>query len=66
MMPAKSIIKKTITVDDKYIFDLEIYPRLVSWEIYPKDHHAALYAFSNKDKLNKTIETNHIYEKRKK
>jgi len=66
MMPAKSIIKKTITVDDKYIFDLEIYPRLVSWEIYPKDHHAALYAFSNKDKLNKTIEDNHIYEKRKK
>ena len=48
MMPAKSIIKKTITVDDKYIFDLEIYPRLVSWEIYPKDHHAALYAFSKK------------------
>ena len=65
MMPAKSIIKKTIEVN-KHIFDLEIYPRLVSWEIYPKDHHAALYAFSNKDKLNKTIETNHLYEKRKK
>ena len=63
MMPAKSIIKKTITIDDKYIFDLEIYPRLVSWEIYPKDHHAALYAFSNKDKLNKKIETNYVYQK---
>jgi hypothetical protein len=25
-----------------------------------------LYAFSNKEKLNKTIETNHVYEKRKK
>ena len=61
MMPAKSIIKKTITVDDKYIFDLEIYPRLVSWEIYPKDHHAALYAFSNKDKLNKLIEDEHVF-----
>ena len=64
MMPAKSIIKKTITIDDKYIFDLEIYPRLVSWEIYPKDHHAALYAFSNKDKLNKLIEDEHVFEKK--
>ena len=64
MMPAKSIIKKTITVDDKYIFDLEIYPRLVSWEIYPKDYHAALYAFSNKDKLNKLIEDEHVFEKK--
>ena len=64
MMPAKHIIKKTITVDKKYIFDLEIYPRLVSWEIYPKDHHAALYAFSNKDKLNKLIEDEHIFQKK--
>jgi hypothetical protein len=63
-MPAKSIIKKTITIDDKYIFDLEIYPRLVSWEIYPKDHHAALYAFSNKDKLNKLIEDEHVFQKK--
>mgnify|MGYP000598333215 FL=1 len=63
-MPARSIIKKTITVEDKYIFDLEIYPRLVSWEIYPKDHHAALYAFSNKDKLNKLIEDEHVFEKK--
>ena len=63
-MPAKSIIKKTITVEDIYIFDLEIYPRLVSWEIYPKDHHAALYAFSNKDKLNKLIEDEHVFEKK--
>ena len=66
MMPAKSIIKKTITVDDKYIFDLEIYPRLVSWEIFPQTYNAALYAFSNKDILNKTINDNYIYEKRKK
>ena len=63
-MPARSMIKKTITVDDKYIFDLEIYPRLVSWEIYPKDHHAALYAFSNKDKLNKLIEDEHVFQKK--
>ena len=64
MMPAKSIIKKTITVDKKYIFDLEIYPRLISWEIYPKDNQAALYAFSNKDKLNKLIEDEHVFEKK--
>ena len=63
-MPAKSIIKKTITVDKKYIFDLEIYPRLISWEIYPKDNQAALYAFSNKDKLNKLIEDEHVFEKK--
>jgi len=64
-MPSKSIIKKTIKVEDKYMFDLEIYPRLVSWEIYPKDHHAALYAFSNKDKLNKIIEEEHVHEPKK-
>ena len=63
-MPAKSIIKKTITVEDIYIFDLEIYPRLISWEIYPKDNQAALYAFSNKDKLNKLIEDEHVFEKK--
>jgi len=64
-MPAKSIIKKTIEVNT-HIFDLEIYPRLVSWEVFPKTNDAALYAFSNKNTLNKIIETNHIYEKRKK
>jgi len=55
----------------KHTFRLEIYPNLeghreISWEIFPYDYDAALYAFSNKDKLNKTIEDNHIYEKRKK
>ena len=64
-MPKKSKINKTIIVDKKYKFDLEIYPRLVSWEIFPKDHHASLYAFSNKEKLNKLIEDKYIYEKRK-
>ena len=59
-MPARSVIKKTIEVN-KHMFELEIYPRLVSWEIFPSDHNAALYACSNKDTLNKTIETNHIY-----
>ena len=64
-MPAKAKINKTIVVDKKYKFDLEIYPRLISWEIFPKDRHASLYAFSNKDKLNKLIEDKYIYEKRK-
>jgi len=64
-MPKKSKINKSIIVDKKYKFDLEIYPRLVSWEIFPKDHHAALYAFSNKEELNKLIEDKYIYEKRK-
>ncbi len=64
-MPANAKISKSIVVDNKYKFDLEIYPRLVSWEIFPKDHHAALYAFSNKEKLNKLIEDKYIYEKRK-
>ena len=64
-MPNRNIIKKKIKID-KHIFELEIYPRLVSWEIFPADHDAALYAFSNKDKLNKKIEANHVYEKRKK
>ena len=64
-MPSRDIIKKTIEVN-KHMFELEIYPRLVSWEVFPKNYDAALYAFSNKDKLNKKIETNHVYEKRKK
>ena len=34
-------------------------------EIYPEDYHAALYAFSNKEKLNKIIEDKHIYEPKK-
>ena len=64
-MPATEKINKSIVIDKKYKFDLEIYPKLVSWEIFPKDHHAALYAFSNKKELNKLIEDKYIYEKRK-
>ena len=64
MMPSKSIIKKTITIKNKYTFDLEIYPRLVSWEIYPKNQQSSLYAFSNKDKLYKIIEDEHVFQKK--
>jgi hypothetical protein len=60
-----SKIVKTISINKKYKFELEIYLALedkLSWEIFPHDYNAALYAFSNKDKLNKTIESKHIYE----
>ena len=58
----KSVIKKIIKIS-KHKFNLEIYPRLVDWEIFPHDYEAALYAFSNKNKLNKQVETNHVYQK---
>ena len=67
-MPRKSTVRKTIKFA-KNKFNLEIYLGLekdLAWEIFPHDYSAALYAFSNKDTLNKTIETNHVYEKRKK
>ena len=58
----RSIIIKTIKID-KHKFNLEIYPRLIDWEIFPHDYDAALYAFSNKEKINKKIKTNHVYQK---
>ena len=64
-MPKTSKIVKTISINKKYKFNLEIYLGLedkFSLEIFPHDYNAALYAFSNKDKLNKTIESKHIYE----
>ena len=61
-MSRKNKIVKNIVVDKKYRFELEIYPRLISWEIFPKDNHAALYAFSNKQKLNKLIEDKYVFE----
>ena len=57
-----SVILKTIKID-KHKFNLEIYPRLVDWEIFPHNYDAALYAFSNKEKLNKKIRINHVYQK---
>ena len=63
-MPTSRTITKHISVD-KVKFTLEIYPAREGcsgtegpfWEIFPEDYHAALYAFSNKDKLNKLIES---------
>ena len=50
-----------------HTYRLEIYPNLeghreISWEIFPYDYKAALYAFSNKQKQNNIIEEKHIYE----
>ena len=38
-----SVILKIIKID-KHKFNLEIYPRLVDWEIFPHNYDAALYA----------------------
>ena len=57
-----STVRRTIKIA-KHKFNLEIYPRLVDWEIFPHNYDAALYAFSNKEKLNKKIEVNHVYQK---
>ena len=64
---AKSTIKKTIEVV-KNKFNLEIYLGLkdkIKWEIFPHDYNAALFAFSNKDRLNKVVENKYIYEAKK-
>ena len=58
------VIKKQIEIK-KHKFTLEVYPYLegtkeVTWEIFPIDYKAALYAFSNKDKLNKKVETEYL------
>ena len=57
-------IRKKIKVN-KHKFTIEIYPALVDWEIFPYDYNAALYAFSNKEKLNKKIRDKYIYEPKK-
>jgi len=60
-------IQKIISVD-KNKFTIEVYPDLRHsrdencpfWEIFPHDYHAALFAFSNKKKLNELIEKKFI------
>ena len=65
-MAKKARVEKDVVVG-KHEFRLEIYLALeghkdITWEIFPKDHSAALYAFSNKNKLEKLIEKKYIYE----
>tara|TARA_R100001015_G_C4424075_1_gene23611 strand:+ start:204 stop:416 length:213 start_codon:yes stop_codon:yes gene_type:complete len=70
MSKKKSTILRKIKIG-KHNFDLEIYPNLeghedITWEIFPKTHEASLYAFSNKDKIDKIVKKNYIYEPEKK
>jgi hypothetical protein len=66
-MSSSKTIKRTLTIS-KNKFNLEIYPAREGnygtegpyWEIFPHDYHAALYAFSNKDKLNKIIKNKYM------
>tara|TARA_B100001094_G_C17773404_1_gene596149 strand:+ start:25 stop:213 length:189 start_codon:yes stop_codon:yes gene_type:complete len=61
-MPNRNFFKKHIQVN-KHKFLLEVYPALVDWEIFPHTYEASLFAFSNKEKLNKIVEKRYIYEK---
>ena len=62
-MRSKPLTKEVKVSKHKY--RIEIYPALVDWEIFPHDYDAALYAFSNKEKLNKIIKDKYIYESKK-
>jgi len=61
-MPNRNFFKKNIQVA-KHKFRLEVYPALVDWEIFPHNYEASLFAFSNKEKLNKIIEKRYVHEK---
>lgn len=68
-MPRKCYVKKEIKIS-KHKFLLEIYLALeghkdICWEIFPSDHKASLYAFANKQKIEKIIEEKHVYEQKK-
>ena len=63
-------VKKEIEVEGNK-FHLEIYPQRegidkdeFTFEIFPYDYNAALYAFSNKKSLNDHIKQNYIAEKK--
>jgi|TARA_R100000231_G_scaffold32718_1_gene28581 hypothetical protein len=70
MSKTKSTILRKIKLGN-HNFDLEIYPNLeghedITWEIFPKTYQGSLYAFSNKNKINKIIREKYIYEPKKK
>jgi len=66
-MPNTNTIIKQIKVN-KHKFCLEIYPVRNGcngqegpyWEIFPHSYKASLYAFSNKNNLNKKIEKEYL------
>ena len=61
-MPNRNYSEKDIKIG-KHEFRLEIYPSIVSWEIFPKNYNACLYAFSNKEKIDKLVEDKYIFQK---
>ncbi len=59
-----SVIKKTISVEN-HSFRLEIYPgreksERVSWEIYPEDYKASLYALEHKQSLSNLVKEKYL------
>ena len=65
-MPRKCYVKKEIKIS-KHKFILEIYLSLeghrdLCWEVFPYNHQASLYAFENKHKIEKIVESRHLYE----
>ena len=67
----KYLVKEIVV--GKHKFNLEVYPMREGcngkegpyFEIFPHDYNAALYAFSNKEKLNKIIKEKYVYEPKK-
>ena len=65
-----NIIRKDITIS-RHKFVLEIYIALeghndISWEIFPEDYKACLYAFSNKKSIENIVTKKYLYEPNKK
>ena len=68
-MAKKAHVTRRIQIA-KHRYILEVYLALeghkeISWEIFPLNHKAALYAFSNKQKLETLIEKKYLYEPKK-
>ncbi len=68
-MPRRCYVKKEIKIS-KHKFLLEIYLALeghkdICWEVFPYNHQASLYAFANKQKIEKIVEKKHLYEPQK-
>ena len=65
-MPQKARKVKHIMIA-KHKFTLEIYLALeggkdLTWEIFPYNHDASLYAFSNKKRIENIVEKKYIYD----
>lgn len=68
-MAKKAHVTRRIQIA-KHKFILEVYLALeghkeISWEIFPLNHQAALYAFENKQKIERIVERKHLYEPKK-